>query len=89
MTKIITINENAMIEIIPANYRLRYKIKTRNKQTKWNRGEYFPNLKSLAKEYLNNAPQHTTQTIESFGKLIEVIKTAEANLSKAIEKINQ
>ena len=89
MTKIITIDENTRIKIIAENFMLQYKIKKRNKQMGWSRGEYFPDLKSLFREYLNSAPYQTTQAIENFEKLIKVIETAESNLRKAIEKINQ
>ena len=87
MAKIITIDKNARIKIIAENFMLQYKIKKRNKQMGWSRGEYFPDLKSLAKEYINDAPYRTTQAIENFEKLIKVIKTAELNFCKAIKEI--
>jgi len=89
MKKIITIDENARIKIIPDNYMLQYKIKTRNKRIAWHTDGFFPDLISVAEEYLNNAPYRAIQTTEDFKKLIEVIKTAESNLRKAIEKNNQ
>ena len=89
MTKIIYIDENTRIKIIAENFMLQYKIKTRNKQMKWHTDGFFPDLKSLAKEYINNAPHRTIQATEDFEKLVEAIKTAESNLRKAIEKINQ
>ena len=89
MKKIIIINENARIKIIAENFMLQYKIKTRNKRIAWHTDGFFPDLISLSEEYLNNAPYRAIQTTESFEKLIEVIKTAESNLRKAIEKINQ
>ena len=89
MKKIITINENARIKIIAENFILQYKIKTRNKRIAWHTDGFFPDLVSLSEEYLNNAPYRAIQATEDFKKLIEVIKTAEANLCKAIEKNNQ
>jgi len=88
MKKIITIDENARIKIIPDNYMLQYKIKTRNKRIAWHTDGFFPDLISVAEEYLNNAPYRTIQATEDFEKLKEVIKTAESNLRKAIEKNN-
>ena len=89
MTKIITVDENARIKIIAENFMLQYKIKTRDKQIKWHTNGFFPDLKSLAKEYINNAPHRTIQATKNFEKLTEVIETAESNLRKAIEKIGQ
>ncbi len=86
MTKIIIIDENARMKIIPENFMLQYKIKTRDKQMKWHTDGFFPDLKSLFKEYLNSAPYQTIQAIENFEKLIEVMKTAESNFCKAIKK---
>ena len=89
MKKIITIDENARIKIIADNFMLQYKIKTRNKRIAWHTDGFFPDLVSVAEEYLNNAPHRAIQATEDFEKLIEVIKTAESNLRKAIEKIGQ
>ena len=89
MKKIIIIDENARIKIIAENFMLQYKIKTRNKRIAWHTDGFFPDLVSLSEDYLNNAPYRAIQTTEDFKKLIEVIKTAESNLRKAIEKINQ
>ena len=89
MKKIITIDENARIKIIAENFMLQYKIKTRNKQIAWHTDGFFPDLVSLSKRYLNNEPYRTIQATEDFEKIEEVIKTAESNLRKAIEKINQ
>ena len=89
MRKIIPIGKNARIRITPRNHILQYKIKTGNKQVAWHRGEHFPDLKSLSKEYLNNAPYRSTRTIDNPKKLAEVIKIAESNFCKAIEKIDQ
>lgn len=87
MKKIIPIGKNARIKIIAKNYMLQYKVKTRNKRIAWHRGEYFPDLISLAEDYLNNSPYRAIQAIEDFEKLKEVIKTTESNLRKAIKKI--
>ena len=89
MKKIITIDENARIKIISENFMLQYKIKTRNKRIAWHTDGFFSDLVSLSEDYLNNAPYRAIQTTEDFKKLIEVIKTAESNLRKAIEKIGQ
>ena len=89
MTKIITIDKDARIKIISKNYMLQYKIKTKNKRIAWHTDGFFSDLVSLSKCYLNNAPYRTIQATEDFEKLIEVIKTAESNLRKAIEKIGQ
>ena len=89
MTKIITIDESTRIKIIAENFMLQHKIKTRNKQIAWHTDGFFPNLISLSKEYLNNAPCRAIQGTEGFEKLIEVIKTAETNFCKAIEIIDQ
>ncbi|MCK4745276.1 hypothetical protein KAS41_04400 [Candidatus Parcubacteria bacterium] len=89
MTKIITIDESTRIKIIAENFMLQHKIKTRNKRIAWHADGFFPDLISLSKEYMNNAPYRNIQGTEDFEKLTEVIKTAEANLRKAIEKINQ
>ena len=88
MKKIIIINENARIKIIAENFMLQYKIETRNKRIAWHTDGFFSDLISLSEEYLNNAPYRAIQTTEDFEKLKEVIKTAESNLRKAIEKIN-
>lgn len=89
MTKIITIDKNARIKIIAENFMLQYKIKTRNKRIAWHTDGFFPDLISLSEDYLNNAPYRAIQATEDFEKLVEAIKTAESNLRKAIEKINQ
>ena len=89
MTKIITIDENARIKIISENFILEYKIKTRNKQIAWKTDGRFSDLISLSEDYLNNAPYRAIQATEDLKKLIEVIKTAESNLRKAIDKNNQ
>ncbi len=89
MTKIITIDENARIKIISENFILEYKIKTKNKRIAWKTDGRFSDLISLSEDYLNNAPYRAIQATEDLRKLIEVIKTAESNLRKAIEKIGQ
>jgi len=87
--RIITIDENARIKIIAENFMLQYKIKSRNNRIAWHTDGFFSDLMSLSKEYLNTAPYRAIQGTEGFKKLIEVIKTAEANLCKAIEIIDQ
>jgi len=89
MKKVITIDENARIKIIPDNFMLQYKIKTRNKRIAWHTDGFFPDLISATEEYLNNAPYRAIQATEDIKRLKEVIKTAESNLRKAIEKNNQ
>ena len=88
MEKIITLNKKTQMKIIAENFMLQYKIETRNERTKWDKGMFFSNWESSYEEYINNAPCRTVQTTEDFKKLIKVVKTAEANLRKAIEKIN-
>jgi hypothetical protein len=89
MEKVIIIDENARIKIISENFMLQYKIKTRNKRIAWHTDGFFSDLMSLSEEYLNSAPYRAIQATEDFEKLIKVIKVAEANLRKAIEKNNQ
>ena len=89
MEKIITIDKNARIKIIAENFMLQYRIKSRNNRIVWHTDGFFTDLKYLSKEYINNAPYRTIQGTEGLKKLIEVIKTAEANLCKAIEIIDQ
>ena len=86
MQKIIILDKNAKMSIIAENFMLQYKIKTRNKRIKWDTGLFFPNLESLYEEYINNAPCRAIQTTEDFKKLTKVVKTAESNLRKAVEK---
>ena len=59
--KIIYIDENTRIKIIPLNYMLQYKIKTRNKRTAWHTDGYFTDLISLSEEYLNASPHRAIE----------------------------
>jgi len=90
MSKIIKIDDTTRIEVIPDNYVLQHLIKTKPKNGKkgsfkWITDGYFPNLVSLATEYINNAPNATSEAIGDIEKLIKVIKTAEAKITKAIK----
>ena len=88
--KEIKINEKARIEIIPDNYVLQYykEVKTRNGETKceWITDGYFPDLVSLATEYIKNAPQAISEAIDDIEKLIKVIKTAELDIKRILRK---
>ena len=91
MSKIIKIDETSRIEIDSNNYILQYYYKKEVQdpkkvvKSKWHTDGYFPNLVSLATEYLNNAPRYHSEATEDIKKLIEVIKTAEAKITKAIK----
>ena len=87
MKKIIPINKNTRIKIIPDNFMLQRKIKTRNKRIAWHTDGFFPDLITLSKEYLDLSPCRATEATRDFKDLIEVIKTAEANITKAIAKM--
>ena len=88
--KFIKIDNNSRIEIIPDNYALQHLIKTKPKNGKkgsfkWITDGYFPNLVSLATEYLNNAPNATSEATGDIKSLIEVIKGAEKRIKRAIK----
>ena len=89
MRKIIPIDKDARIRITPRNHTLQYRIKTGNKRILWGKNGYFSDLKSLSKEYLNDAPYRSTQIIDDPEKLTKIIKIAESNFCKAIKKIDQ
>lgn len=82
MSKIIPIDENARIELIPQNYVLQYKGKTKKGAIAWRTDGYFPDLVSLATEYINNAPARTMQAIDDLSSLIKIVKDARTIISK-------
>jgi len=86
MTKIINIDETSRIEIIPDNYVLQYKVKTKKGGFKWKFDGYFPDLVSLSYEYINCSPHATSEATEDIKKLIKVIKTAESNIDKVVRE---
>ena len=91
--KIIRIDDNSRIEIIPDNYVLQYLIKTEPKDGKkgcfkWITDGYFPDLVSLAIEYLKNAPHATSEAIEDIKKLIEVVERAEKRIKTSLRVSN-
>lgn len=87
MRKIIPIDKNTRIKIIPDNFMLQRKIKTRNKRIAWHTDGFFPNLITLSKEYLISSSYRATEATRDFKDLIEVIKRAENNIIKAITKV--
>lgn len=83
MEKIIPIDNNARIVIELENYILQYRRKSKS-QISWRTAGYFPDLVSLATEYLNNAPKRADNAIRSLEDLVDVIKQAENRICKII-----
>lgn len=87
MRKIIPIDKNTRIKIIPDNFMLQRKIKTKNKRITWHTDGFFPNLITLSEEYLTASPYRAIEATRDFKDLIKVVKRAEANIIKAIAKM--
>ena len=83
MEKIILIDDDARIFIEPLNYTLQYRRQSR-KQISWRVAGYFPDLTSLATEYLNEAPRRADNAIKSIDEMVVIIKKAEARICKLI-----
>ena len=87
--KIIKIDDKSRIEIDNNNYKLQYYYKGETKNPEkvakfqWHTDGYFPNMVSLATEYLNNAPRASSEATGDIKKLIKVIEGAEKRI-KAI-----
>ena len=88
MKQIIPIDENSRILIDSENYILQFR---RNSKTRlsWRLGGYFPDLTSLATEYLNSSPQRAENAISSIEELIQSIKKAEARICQIIINNNK
>lgn len=88
MEKIIQIDEKARIKIIPENFVLQYKKKSKNGRTAWHYGGYFGNMQSACLEYISNAPYRTIEGTEQIEKLIEVVQASTDKISGILKNIN-
>lgn len=79
MRQIISIDENSRIIIEPENYILQYRRKSK-KCLAYRTDGYFPDLVSLANEYLNTSPQHADNAIKSIDEMVAIIKEAETRI---------
>lgn len=84
MKKIIPIDENARIKIIPDNYMLQYKKKSKTGRMAWHTDGYFADLTSLAIAYRDNAPYHAIEGTAQIEKLIEVVWRSTDQISQII-----
>lgn len=81
MKKITPLDDNARIVIESENYILEYRRKSKDKIT-WRIGGYYPDLISLATDYVNSAPQRADNAISSAEEIIQAIQKAEARICK-------
>jgi hypothetical protein len=86
MNKTIQIDENTRIRIIPDNFALQYRKKSRNNRIAWHTDGYFPSLAYLAEEYLNAVPYRAMGSIRSIEELTETIKKAEDHFARLFDK---
>jgi len=88
MQNIIRLEDNAQIAIEHLNYVLQYRRKSKGLKT-WRTVGYFPDLVSLATEYLNSAPTRSDNAITTIQELFQVIKKAEDNICNLINNNKQ
>jgi hypothetical protein len=84
MKKIIQIDENARIKIIPDNFMLQYKVNTKTGQIAWHTDGFFADLTSLSVEYISNAPYRAIEGTENFERLIEVVIRSTDQISQVL-----
>ncbi|MFW5885308.1 MAG: hypothetical protein ACOCUF_03730 [Patescibacteria group bacterium] len=83
--KRIKLDEETRIQIEANNYvLLRAKKKQNGEANGWEYEAYFPDLASLAKHYINQAPYRSKDNIKNFQELINVVRSAEDNIKKLI-----
>lgn len=79
----IPIDEYTQIVIDSENYILQYRRKSK-KRISWRKTGNFPDLTSLATEYLNSAPRRDENAIKSLDGIVVAIKKAESKICKII-----
>lgn len=85
--KIIPIDEDTRIKLLPDNFMLQFRVKTRTNRMAWHTEGYYPDMTSLSHSYLNHAPYRAIQSTEALNEVIAIIKQAETNIIRAIAKI--
>ena len=92
----IKIDENARIIIEDLNYTLEYRVPKGDFQGKkgigfkWQVGGYFPDLVSLAQDYVLNAPSKQKSSINTLQELRQTIKEAENKIVSLLKlKLNE
>ena len=87
MDRIVLIDKNTRIKIIPDNFILqRLSMGKLKKSTTWKYEGYFPTLESLSNHYLNSSPYRTIEGTEDFRELIKVVKSAQEEILSLINK---
>jgi hypothetical protein len=84
MKKIILINTNARIKIIPHNIMLQYKKKSKTKRIAWVTEGFFSDWTSMYEYYINSSPYRSNEDIGSFKKLIEVVQRSTDEISRIL-----
>lgn len=81
MNKTFLINPNSRIKIIPNNIMIQYKKKSKTNRIAWVTDGFFSDWISMSKHYINNAPYCSSEEIESFEKLIEIVQRSTDEIS--------
>ena len=84
--KIIPIDEDTQIKLLPDSLMLQFRVKTRTKRMAWHTEGYYPDMASLSHSYLNHAPYRAIQSTEDFEKLLEVVERAKETIRKVFSK---
>lgn len=88
MKKIIQIDENSRIKIEPLNWMLQQRRVSKGKEA-WRTTGYYPDLKSLVEDYINDAPANAEHAITTFKELADVIQNTINKLEDVISKFIQ
>ena len=78
MDRIVLIDKNTRIKIIPDNFILQRAQKSKLKKTiSWKSEGYFQTIESIANYYLNSFPYRDMKGTRDFRELIRVVKSAQ------------
>jgi len=88
MDRIVSIDKNTRIKIIPDNFILQRAQKSKLKKTiSWKSEGYFQTIESIANYYLNSFPYRDMKGTRDFRELIRAVKTAQEKILSLINKI--
>jgi len=89
MNKIIQLDENTRIRLIPDNYLLQFKQASRTKRIAWHTEGYYPNLTSVCQSYLQHAPRRAIHSAEGIEGLVEVVQQAKETIKWCFQNNSQ